>query len=269
MPAIHVERLNQQIKTVFDPEHPGSIFIKNFQSLLDVHSNLAYQPSQELQRKSLIAKLHLAPIVMHQIQLRLSSISKTNPKLALDYADQLWTLETIETKVFSAVILGNLDLKYLDEVTSRFIQWGSETTDYEVHQILFSYGTKNIKRGNENCWLEIIQTWIDSNVPNQIITAMYALLSIIQDPSFVNFPKIYKMISPLLTIEDRKIISILHQLILELAEHNPNETTHFLSSSLMSSPPALLKDLIRKSLKTFPKDQQLILRKALSSVVDG
>ena len=269
MPAIHLERLDQQIKAVFDPELPGSIFLKNFQSFLDIHSNLAYQPSQELQRKSIIPKLHLAPIVMHQIQLRFSTMSKSNPQLAIEYADQLWGLETYETKLFSAIILGNLEMNYLDEITTRFVKWGSQTSDYEVHQILFTHGTKNIKRENENAWLEILQSWIDSNNANRTITAIFAIRSLIREPSFENFPRIYKMISPILAIDDRKIITTLQQLILDLAEINPNETAHFLSSTLMSSPPALVKLLIRKNLKSFPKQQQITLREALTNVEDG
>lgn len=263
MPAIHLDRLEQQLNLIFSLEMPGDVFKKNFISFLDAHTNLAYQAGQDLQRKSLIPKLHLPPILIHRVQLRLISLAKNKPELALEYADQLWTIEKYETKLFSAIILGNLSETYSKKVIERLLRWGIDSSEYEIHQILFSIGTKNIRQKNQDAWLEIINNWIGSNQPNQIILATSAMRALLQEPSFINLPKLFKMITPLFVFNHRKVISALQILVEELAEKNPNETAYFLSSVLLSSTPKISSQIIRKSLKLFPQKEQKFLRDSL------
>jgi len=266
MPAIHLDRLEQQLNLIFNSDTSGVLFKENFLSLIETHSNLAYQAGHDLQRKSLTPKLHLPPILMHRVQLRLVSLSNKNPELAIDYAEQLWSVNTYETKLFAAIIIGNLSEVLKNEVTQRLLKWGMETTDYEVHQLLFINGSKNIRQTNQNIWLESLLSWIESNDQNQIVIAISAIRALIHDPAFVNLPRIYKIITPLFTNTNRKVNAALQILINDLAEINPNETAHFLSGVLLRFPPKVTKQIIRKSLKLFPEKQQLFLRNSLLSV---
>jgi hypothetical protein len=266
MPAIHLDRLEQQLNLIFNPETSGVIFKENFLSLIEAHSNLAYQAGHDLQRKSLTPKLHLPPILMHRVQLRLVSLSKQNPELAIEYAEQLWSINTYETKLFAAIIIGNLSEVLKNDVLHRLLKWGMETPDYEIHQLLFINGSKNIRQTNQIIWLDSLLTWIESNDQNQIVIAISAIRALIHDASFVNLPRIYKIITPLFTNTSRKVNAALQILINDLAEINPNETAHFLSSVLLSSLPKVTKQIIRKSLKVFPEKQQLILRTSLLSI---
>jgi hypothetical protein len=266
MPAIHLDRLEQQLNLIFNPETSGVLFKENFLTLIEAHSNLAYQAGQDLQRKSLTPKLHLPPILMHRVQLRLVSLSKKNPELAIEYAEQLWSINTYETKLFAAIIIGNVSEVLRNDVLERLLKWGMETTDYEVHQLLFINGSKKIRQINQNIWLESLITWIDSNDQNQIVIAISAIRALINDPNFVNLPRIFKIIFPLFTNASRKVNAALQILINDLAEINPNETAHFLSSVLLSSPPKVTRQIIRKSLNLFPDKQKLILRNSLLSV---
>lgn len=268
MPAIHIDRLYQQIHTIFDPESPAPIFCENFRSLLDVHANLAYRAGSEIQRKSSIPKLHLPPIVMQQLQIQFKSIAHSKPELALEYADQLWLEKSYEAKYFSTVILGSLPVEYIINIIERFVDWGSKTSDKEIHQILFKYGSQNIIQSNSSLWFEMIQNWVDSTSHPQAITAIYALQTLINDPEFINLPKVFKIISPLFSMNNRNITTGLTQLVEDLALKNPNETTHFLSNLLLSSPYSSPKQIIRKCLKFFPKDEQKILRTALINIAD-
>lgn len=266
MPAIHLDRLEQQLNLIFNPETSGVKFKENFLLLIEAHSNLAYQAGQDLQRKSLTPKLHLPLILMHRVQQRLVSLTKTNPELAIEYAEHLWSINTYETKHFAATTLGNLSESLKNEVLQKLLDWGMKTSDFEIHQLLFIHGSKNIRQINQNDWLESLYTWIDSNDSNQIIIAISAIRALIQDPSFVNLPRINKIISPLFTNNNRKVTVALQTLINDLAELNPNETAHFLSSVLLSYPPKVAKQIIRKSLKLFPEKQQNLLRNSLLSV---
>ncbi len=268
MPAIHIDRLIQQIQTIFEPESPGPIFRENFRSLLDVHANLAYRAGVEVQRKSLVPKLHLAPIVMHHLQQQLSSLAKTKPELALEYADHLWLEDLYEAKFFSAVILGSLPVAYNSEIIERFVAWGSKTSDKEIHQILFKYGTQNIKQSSSTKWLDTIQSWVDSTGVPQAITAIYALQTLINDPSFINLPKVFRILTPLFSMNNRKITTGLTLLVDDLALVNPIETSHYLSNLLLSSSYSTPKQIARKCLKSFPVDEQKKLRTALSNISD-
>lgn len=268
MPAIHIDRLIQQIHTIFDPESPAPIFCENFRSLLDVHANLAYRAGTEIQRKSSIPKLHLPPIVLQHLQLQFISLSQSKPELALEYADQLWLEESYEAKYFSAVILGALPIEYTINIIDHFIDWGSKTSDKEIHEILFKYGSQNIIKSNPNLWFEMIQNWVDSTNIQQAITAIYALQTLVNDPGFINLPKIFKIITPLFSMNNRKVTTGLTQLIEDLTLINPNETSHYLSNLLLSSSYSLPKQIIRKCLKFFPIEDQKKLRTALSNIAD-
>jgi hypothetical protein len=268
MPAIQIDRLVQQIKTIFEPESSGPIFRENFRSLLDVHANLAYQPGVEIQRKSLVPKLQLAPIVMHHLQQQFSALAKKKPELALEYADQLWLEDLYKARFFSAVILGSLPVVYNREIIERFVAWGSKTSDKEIHQVLFKYGTQTIKQSSATKWLDTIQTWVDSADVPQAITAIYALQSLINDPSFVNLPRVFRILTPLFSMNNRKITTGLTLLVNDLALTNPTETSHYLSNLLLSSSYPSPKQIIRKSLKSFPAEGQKNLRAALSNISD-
>lgn len=266
MPAIHIDRLVEQIKTIFEPESPGPVFRENFRSLLDVHANLAYRAGVEIERKSFVPKLHLAPIVMQHLQQQFSALAKKKPELALEYADHLWLEDLYEARIFSAVILGTLPITYNREIIERFVAWGSKTSDKEIHQVLFKYGTQNIKHSSATKWLDTIQSWVDSGGVPQAITAIYALQTLVSDPSFVNLPKIFSILTPLFSMNNRKIAKGLTLLVNDLALSNPTETSHYLSNLLLSSSYSTPKQIIRKCLKSFPEDEQKILRIALSNV---
>ncbi|MDX9849015.1 MAG: hypothetical protein RBT01_00775 [Anaerolineaceae bacterium] len=266
MPAIHIERLVQQIHAIFEPESPGPVFRENFKLLLDVHTNLAYRPGVNIQRKSLVPKLHLAPIVMHHLQLQFASLAQTRPELALEYADQLWLEDSFEAKYFSAVILGALPLNFNTDCIERFVRWGSKTSDKEIHQVLFKYGTQNIIQTSINLWLGTIQNWVDSSSPPQATTAIYALQTLVNDPSFLNLPKVFKIITPLFAMDHRKITPLLTALVEDLAGTNPIETSHYLTNLLLSTPYSSPKQIVRKCLKSFPLVEQKQLRTALSNI---
>lgn len=266
MPAIHLDRLVQQINLVFEPEKPGPIFRDNFISLLEIHANLAYRPGDDIQRKSMTPRLHLAPVVMQQLSQKFTSLAKTKPELALEYADYIWQEEFYETKYFAALILGLLSGDYRDQVIEHLVAWGSKTTDKEIHQILFQNGSKKIRESNVNHWLEIIQTWVDSSEPNKALTSIYALQTLINDPNFINLPKVFKIILPLFSQSNRKIIAALTFLIDDLAKINPVETSHLLSNLLLSSTSSSIKQITRKCMPSFSINEQKKLKFVLSSL---
>lgn len=266
MPAIHLDRLVQQINSIFEPELPGRVFHDNFISLLEVHANLAYRAGTDLQRKSLLTKYHLSPIVTHHIQQRLILLGKQNPNLALDYADQLWKDETFETKYFAALLLGSLPPAYTTEIIDRLVRWGSRSADKEIQQVLFSVGSQPIRQSNQAHWLRIIRDWVDSNDINQQITAIYAIQTTINDPQFKNLPGILAILTPLFSVNHRKVIALLSFLMNDLARTNPVETSGYLSNLILRTSHLSTKMIVQKSLKSFPTELQKGIREALSTL---
>ncbi len=268
MPAIHLDRLEQQLNQVFTPESSGVIFRLNFLSLVEAHANLAYQEGREIQRKSLIPKLHLPPILMHRIQLRLISIAKTNSNLAIEYAEQLWSINFYETKLLSSIILGNLPESSTQVVVQKLLDFGLSANDFEIHQILFLNGSKNIRQSNQNKWLEIIYSWIDANQRSQLILAISAIRALVQEPTFINLPRIFKIITPIFSIENRKVSSALLILVTDLIEKNSIETAYFLSSTLLVGAPKISSQIIRKTLKLFPPKERQMLKESLTNTFE-
>ncbi len=266
MPAIHIDRLNQQINTVFYPETPGNIFRQNFANLLEVHANLAYKPGYEIHQSSGLPKYHLPPIVQKQLQQRFLLLVKNRPQLALEYADQLWLEEVYETKYFSAIILGALPVSYSAEIINRLVSWSAQTPDKEINILLFDEASKSIRHDNSNQWLDIIQNWIDSNETKKILAAIIALQTTINDPTFINLPRILNMITPLFAINNRRIIAVLTSLVSDMAKINPGESLSYLTTLLLRTPYTSPKQIVRKCLKQFSEEDQKKLRQVLSSL---
>ena len=268
MPAIHIDRLNQQINAIFDPESPGKVFRANFKNLLEIHANLAYKAGNEIHETSRLPKYHLPLVVQKQLQQRFLLLVKINPKLALEYADQLWLDEIYETKYFSGIILGALPVSFSDEILNRLVSWSSQTPDKEIVVLLFDEASKSIRHENSNQWLGIIQNWIDSNDTKQILAAIIALQTTINDSSFINLPRIFNILTPLFSFNNRRIIAGLTSLVSDLANINPGESSSYLITLLLRTSYPSPKQIVRKCLKQFPEENQKKLRQVLSSLTE-
>jgi hypothetical protein len=268
MPAVPLDRLTEQIDSIFLPDHPGEVFIKDFLNLISIHGNYAYRAGDTVQRKSLLPVLRVAPVVMNAIQNKFRLLCEQDPETALDYADQLWNVELYECKYFASIIIGTLPNEYRDQVISRFVDWSSSTTDREIHQILFKNGSSTIIKHNSSEWLSIISEWIDKSSVPYTLTAIYALQSLVQDSSFINFPKVFNILTPLFMIDHRKITSGMVILFETLATQNPIETSYFLSNLLLTTTNPNAKQITKKTLKYFPAAEQKKLRSILSNLND-
>lgn len=266
MPAIHIDRLNQQINSIFNPESPGNIFRQSFTSLLEVHNNLAYKAGKEVHQTSSVPKYHLPPIVQKQISQRFLLLVKENPQLALEYADQLWLNEVYESKYFSAIILGALPISFSSEVINRLVSWSAHTPDREINLLLFAEGSSSIRNNSSNQWLEIIQNWIESNETKKILAAIIALQVTINDRSFINLPKLMNILTPLFAMNNRRIVAALTSLMSDMVKIYPGESSNYLITLLLRTSYPSIPQIVRKCLKQFTEEDQKKLRQVLSSL---
>lgn len=265
MPAIQIERLNEQIRTLMDPNMPPQSFLESLQSFMEAHANLAFRPGYEVQQNHPIESYQLAPVIKQQLQLHLVQFVKTNPNLALQYSELIWNQPFIEMKQLAATIIGALPLDYSNSVFEKLEFWSINDKETLTRRILFEIGTTSIRKNNVNQWIEIIKNWLESGINTKITAGLLAIQELIIDNQFENIPAIFNMVQPLFDIQNEPAQNALLGVVKILNNRSPKETYYFLRSLLLSEPTQRRNRFVRRCFSFLPLNQQQSLRKLMDN----
>jgi len=265
MPAIQLERLLQQIKQFLDPALSPQQFSSNLIELLEAHANLSYRPGTEIQVKNIILSYKPGPLVMYQIQNKLTTIGQTYPQKALLFADQIWLHDFLETKQLAAVIIGALPVEYFTEASHHLETWFHTTADKQIRYYLLQLGSENIRKNNLKEWLKIIQDSVGTSDLQKIHFGINAIEILAEDKSFENYPVIYAITNQIVERKKDNFTNTLVKIYQAIISRAPNETAYFLQHSLLSAPTEQKIKFIRRCINFFPPEQQKKLRAAIKT----
>lgn len=265
MPAIQIDRLNQQIQSVFAFAAYPMQFLAKMKEFLEVHTNLAYQTGTTTQRNDDLFSYHLAPIVIKQMQLALVQFGQKDPAQGLIIADLLWKQEIKELRYFAILILGNLPKEYLPKVIKRLSEWGDQQSSRELKQYLFTIGTEMIRKDHVKELTGLITDWADSSDSTKKKNALIALHGLATDQQFEDIPFIFTRSSPFLNNMQDLYKPLLHNIFATLTLRTPIETAFFLRHTLISNPNKQLSRFIKQLLPGFPGEQQKMLKQSLQN----
>ncbi len=263
MPAIQIERLKAQIKAILNPALPAGVFVLSLRSFMEAHTNLAYRISPELHQKQQVESYQIAPVIQNQLTLNIQLFTREYPQIAMDYADLLWQEPFIEMKALAGEILGTLPEQFSQQVLSKIVFWSDDNKIKAIRKIIFETSTKSIRNRNISDWQYTIKKWLDSGEVSQIQAGIHALIVLVQDQQYDNYPFIFKSISLVSLKRGEKTVNALNDLLLELAQENPNETFVFLKSFMLSEPSPELFRLVRRSMSDFSNEQQSQFRQIM------
>ncbi len=263
MPAIQIERLKAQIRAILNPPLPAEVFILSLRSFMEAHTNLAYRISSELHQKQQVDSYQIAPVIQNQLTLSIQLFSRENPQIAMRYVELLWQESFIEMKALAGEILGALPEEFSQQVLSKIVLWSDDNKNKALRKIIFETSTKSIRSRNISAWQNTIIKWLDSGEVNQIQAGIHALIVLVQDQQYDNYPFVFKSISLINLKRGEKTINALNDLLLELAQENPKETFVFLKSFMLSEPSPELFRLVRRSMSAFPQEQQTQFRQIM------
>ena len=184
MPAIQIERLNEQIRSILDSKLPANLFLESLRSFMEVHENRAFRPGLEVQNAHPIDSYQLSPVIKQQLQLQIIQLAKSSPELTIEYADLIWEQPYIEMKEIAALIIGALPLSIIQHRhLSALGKWGLDENEIVVRKILFEKGTITIRQHKINEWIEKIKIWLESGNNSKITAGLIAIQVIINEPN--------------------------------------------------------------------------------------
>ncbi|PKO12334.1 MAG: hypothetical protein CVU39_24620 [Chloroflexi bacterium HGW-Chloroflexi-10] len=263
MPAIQLDRLNQQILSILQPQFGPQAFVESLKSLMDAHTNRAYRPGFEVEQNLSIESYHLAPIIVQQLNVQLIRFTQNNPDLALSYVQFLWNEPFLELKTLAATILGVLPQEKSTDVLRIISALGLETNEKMLLQLLFLQGTHQIRKKNPKEWLSILKEWLDSGNPGRTNTALQALQILAEDNQFENLPTVFSMLTQAFLNPLEATTNSLVGLVQKLAERSPIETAYHLRNIYLNSSTEKINRLIRRCIPFLPEEQQFSLRQVM------
>lgn len=263
MPAVQLARLKEQINQLAWHFTRPQEFQRELQDLLDFYADRTYRPGQAIKPRPLIPIHHIAPIVQRQLEQDLGRLCQEHPAAALALVDLLWQDPYLEPRLLAAALLGQTPLQPADEILSRLLAWATPDLDDQLLDALLGPGSRRVRSEVPERWLTIIESWLSDLAADVQVIGLHALLPIIQDRSFENLPRIYRILSPVLQSAPAVLQNDLVRNLEALGKRAPAETAYFLRQMLnVSSTPVTVR-LVRKCLPAFPKEAQDNLRRAL------
>jgi hypothetical protein len=109
----------------------------------------------------------------------------------------------------------------------------------------------------------VIHEWLESKDSYDQVFGLESLLPMIKDPDFDNLPKLYDLLSLIISSPRTRVLSPLQKVIEALAVRSPVETVYFLKSVLAQPHSSELPRLFRRMLTVFPPEQAQSLRLVL------
>jgi hypothetical protein len=188
-----------------------------------------------------------------------------NPDAALVLADALWQENFTEFSVLSSFLLGLVPVSSPGPVLQRIKQWvQSGEQPYALPDLLES-GTIRLRREATPVYLDLINQWLESTQSSMNKIGVEALIHLVTDEHFIDLPKVFTLISPLIRKIPPYLQGELKQLLVVLINRSPSETAYFLRQVVLLSPNADTKRLLRKVLDEIPDH----LRKKLRDLVNN
>jgi len=267
MPAVQLVQLRIQInKLIWYYTQPPQ-FVKNLHELLDHYSNRGvYRPGKTIQPVRQINTYYTSALIIREIEKELSHQVKENPSAALPLADALWQEDFLELHSLAAFLLGLMPISFSNQVITRLEQWAVPPQQPNTASIssLLELGTVRLRREKPDLYIDLIRDWVTSLNVNQVKIGIEALISLVKDKEFLDLPKVFLMITPLVKRVPQSLQGELRVLLSTLIERTPSETGYFLNQIVLLSPNQNTKRLLRRVMGELPDHLRNQLRKVVN-----
>lgn len=265
MPAVHPERLQNQVNELAQYFDQPDLFIHRLIDLLEHYSERVNRPGQSGEPGPLISAYRLRPPVLRQIIQVLNSYPGVEPELTLAICDNLWDQPILECRLISVALVGNLPISCKPQVMTRAMKWIEAGPEESLVEAVMGEGLVTIRNQDPQEILNLAKLWIDSQKIDVKLRGLQVLVPLAAYQAIDLFPEIYDLIEPYLLVTPQKLRHHINVLVAILARRSPVETAYFLEQ-LLSHPES--KDtpfMVRQNIDQFPDDLQGSLRKAVRS----
>ncbi len=263
MPAVSIARLRAEVAGLGDLFVRPAEFSSALHRLLDFYADRVYRRGQAIPPAPMIPTYHTPPLVIQQLQLDLRARCVQDPAAGLALADALWPDTYMEVRRLAVYLLGQVPSAPPQPVLERLQSWARPSEPAEILKLLMAEGSSRLRRELPDTWLAAIQAWVNDPSPAIQFLGIQALVPLVEDRQFTNFPPVFRMISPFLYTPQANLLPGLQDILECLAQRSPVETTFYLRQILGSPTPPPTIRIIRRLLPLFDAINQDALRKML------
>jgi hypothetical protein len=263
MPAVELTRLQTQIRLAAREYSSAEQFVKQLSTVYEFYSDRTFNPLASGKRPLSADAYNVTPLINRQFELEFGKLCQDNPLSSLDVIDRLWEETKLEPRQLAAALLGKIPLEYSAEVIDRLQDWSLPTEDRDLIAFLHNRGSARLRREDIDQWLAVIQGWLESKDSYDQVFGLQSLLPMIKDSDFHNLPRIFEMLSLVISFPLTRILTTLQKVIEALAARSPVETVFYLKSVIAKPHSAELPRLFRRLLPVFPAEQAASLRLVL------
>lgn len=262
MPAIDLARLRKQANRLADFFFLKDEFMKHLREVLDFYVNYTLRTKENAAPGSNLKTYRTHPVVLRQIENELRTVAEENPHYALELADVLWDEGALETRLLAAFLLGRIPPQE-ERLLARLTAWTQQIRDPEVRAALLSTSLYRMRKEAPAQFFSLIKEYLHPARARTWSNGIQALLPMIADSSFGNFPTILDIVEPIVQEAPATLQLDLEELIVALYRASPTETTFMLRQILAESENPMTTITLRRISASFPLDLQNELREAL------
>ena len=234
MPAIDLARLRKQANRLADFFFLPEEFMKHLREMLEFYINHTLRTKENIAPGSNLMTYRTPPVVLRQIENELRELASGHPQYALDLADLLWEEGALETRLLSAFLLGRIPPQE-EHLLPRITAWTQQVRDPSVRSALLTTSLARMRKETPVQFLNLVQELLHPARTRSWSNGLHALLPMIADATFENFPPILELVEPIIEAAPATLQNDLEDLIIELYKASPSETTFFLKQILSTS----------------------------------
>jgi len=262
MPAIDLARLRKQANRLADFFFLRDEFMKHLREMLDFYVNYTLRKKENVAPGSNLKTYRTPPVVLRQIENELRTVAEENPHYALELADALWDEGALETRLLAAFLLGRIPPQE-ERLLARLTAWTQQIRDPSVRAALLSTSLARMRKEAPDQFFSLIREYLHPARTRTWSSGLQALLPMIADSTFANFPTILDLVEPIIMAAPSTLQTDLEELIIALYRASPTETTYLLKQILTTSENPMTAVTLRRISPSFPLELQNELREHL------
>jgi len=262
MPAIDLARLRKQANRLADFFFLTDEFMKHLRDVLDFYVNYTLRTKENVAPGSNLKTYRTPPVVLRQIENELRAVAEANPHYALELADVLWDEGALETRLLAAFLLGRIPPQE-ERLLARLTAWTQQIRDPSVRAALLSTSLSRMRKETPGQFFTLIREYLHPARTRTWSNGLQALLPMIADATFENFPTILDIVEPVIMAAPATLQLDLEELIIALYRASPTETTFLIKQVIADSENPMTVIALRRMSSSFPLDLQNELREAL------
>jgi hypothetical protein len=161
--------------------------------------------------------------------------------------------------LLSAFLLGQIPPQE-EHILPRITSWTQKVRDPSVRSVLLTTSLTRMRKEAPNQFLGLIQELLHPERLRTWSNGIQALLPMIADAKFENFPPILDLVEPIIEAAPAALQTDLENLIVELYKTSPSETTFFLKQILSASENPMTFISMRRIAPSLPSALQAELK---------